>query len=156
MNIESVFRPLADLERSLADLYTWYSEIFAENPEAAFTFFKLAAEEKGHASLVDYQRRMVQKNQALAVGIDLDLEPILRSLSRIKGLRTGPPPTLAEAVRAALALEENAAEMHYRNVLKSARPEIARLLDSLGGEDRVHVARLTAFAVKNGLLEAGA
>ena len=55
MVIDEVLRKLGRLERSLSDLYAWYSEVFEADPEIAFAFFKMSAEEKGHACLVDYQ-----------------------------------------------------------------------------------------------------
>lgn len=147
MNIKAVFRPLAELERAMADLYAHFSEVFASDRELSFAFFKLAAEERGHASLVDYQKRMVQQNQALAVDVDVDLSAVEQALALIAALRRSPaPPSVGEAIRAALALESGAAETHYKNALKAARPEIARLLDALGGDDTVHAARLRALA----------
>ncbi len=87
MKIESMFRPLAELERALSELYGMFSESFASDPELAFVFFKMSAEEKGHASLVEYQRRMVQKNQGLSTDVECDLAVVHEMIERVRALR---------------------------------------------------------------------
>ena len=152
MKIESVFRPLAEMERALSDLYNTLSETFASDPELAFVFFKMSAEEKGHASLVDYQRRMVQKNQGLSAEVECDLTVIQETLERAKALSDSAAALSPEAaIRATLELETSAAECHYRNALKQSNPEIARLLGSLGSEDRLHISRMRDVAAKRGV-----
>ena len=153
MNVEAVFRPLSDLEKSLADLYAQWAAVFDSDREAAFLFVKMANEEKGHASLVDYQRRVIQKSPKLSGEVDADLRLIESALQEVRALRESPtPPTLTEAVALALHLETSAAESHYRNALRSANPELERLLNCLGGEDRTHLDRLKAFAKARGIL----
>ena len=152
MKVESVFRPLADMERALSDLYGTLSETFAADTELAFVFFKMSAEEKGHASLIEYQRRMVQKNQGLSAEVECDLTAIQETLERARALSDSAG-TLSpdDAIRETLALETSAAEAHYRNALKQSNPEIARLLGSLGGEDRLHTERMRDLAMKRGI-----
>jgi rubrerythrin len=153
MNVEAVFRPLSDLEKSLADLYAQWAAVFDTDREAAFLFVKMANEEKGHASLVDYQRRVIQKNPKLSGDVEADLGVIESALEEIRALRESPnPPTLAEAVKIALQLESSAAESHYKNALRNANVELERLLNCLGGEDRGHLERLKAFARSRGIV----
>lgn len=152
MIIDAVLRKLGDLERSLAELYGWYAEAFVSDPEIAFVFFKMASEEKGHASLVEYQKRIVRGNAALSVDVEIDDAGIEAALSRVRELRAAATrPTVEEAVRETLLLERTAAESHCRNALRQANPEIARLLDALGGEDKLHVERVEALARKRGI-----
>ncbi len=151
MNVENLFRPLIDLERSLADLYEYFSGVFSSDPELAFIFFKMAAEEKGHASLVEYQKRLVQRDRNLSIEVDADLTVILEAISRVRSLRSDPnPPTVADAIRFTLLMETSAAESHYKNALRSSNPEIARLLQALGGEDKAHIRRMQDLAEKRG------
>ncbi len=73
-------------------------------------------------------------------------------VANVRVLRESPvPPTLAEAVRTALWLETSAVESRYRNSLRSANPELERLLSCLGSEDRGHLERLVTFAKSRGL-----
>lgn len=152
MHVEAVFRPLSDLEKSLADLYAQFAAAFDDDNEAAFTFVKMANEEKGHASLVDYQRRVVQKNPKLTGDVSVELGVIEEAIAEVRALREAPaPPSLADAVRTAYRLETSAAESHYRNSLKQSNPELERLLSCLGGEDRQHLERLVTFARNRGI-----
>lgn len=152
MNVEAVFRPLSDLEKSIGDLYAQWAAVFDADREAAFLFVKMANEEKGHASLVDYQRRIVQRSPGLSVDVDVDLGLVEEALRETRALRESPtPPSLEEAVRMAYWLETSAAESHYRNALRSSHPELERLLACLGGEDRGHLERLKAFASGRGI-----
>ena len=155
MIIDAVLRKLGDLERSVADLYGWWAETLADDSEVASAFFRMAAEEKRHAGLVDYQKRMVQQDSTLSVDVAVDLAEIDAALARVRELRSAPgSPAAAEALRAALLLERSAAESHYRNALMQANPAVARLLSALGGEDKVHVERLEELARRRGIVVA--
>lgn len=152
MIIDAVLRKLGDLERSVADLYGWWAETLADDSEVASAFFRMAAEEKRHAGLVDYQKRMVQQDPKLSIDVEADLAEIDAALAKVRGLRAAPGrPAAAEALREALFLERSVAESHYRNALTQANPTVARLLSALGGEDKVHVARLEDLARRRGL-----
>ncbi len=152
MNVASVFRPLSDLERSMADLYAQWGGLFDEDREAAFLFVKMANEERGHAALVDYQRRVIQKNPQLSGEVEIDMGSIQGALAEVIELRESPSkPSLEEAIRLAYRLETSAAESHYRNALGEMNPELLRLLSCLGGEDRAHLDRLVKFATSRGI-----
>jgi rubrerythrin len=152
MIIDAVLRKLGDLEKSAADLYAWYAEVLEGDAEVASAFFRMAAEEKRHAGLVDYQKRMVQQDAALSVDVAVDLAEIDGVLAKVRELRAvSERPTAVEALRGALVLERSAAEGHFRNALAQANPAVARLLTALGGEDKVHVARLEELARRRGL-----
>ncbi len=152
MNIEAVLRPLADLERSVAELYEWYSDLFASDPEASRAFSRMAIEEQGHARLVEYQRKLVRNDASLSVDVTMDLDGINGVLETVRSLRAAaPPPTLEQAIRASLSIEERSAESHDRNALKLAVPRVALLLAALGSEDRLHDGRLRELAVRRGI-----
>ena len=152
MNVDTVLRRLGDLERSLADLYEWYAEVFASDPEAVYVFLKMFREEMGHVRRVDYHRRLLQKDPALPVDVDIDvaeIDGILQKAVALRGVR--PNPTLEDAIRTALDLEMTAAESFYRNARRQASPAVARLLAVLGGEDKDHVGRLREMARFRGI-----
>ena len=92
MIIDAVLRKLGDLERSLADLYSWYAEVLEDDAEIASTFFRMAAEEKRHANLVDYQKRMLQQDATLSVDVPADLAEIEAALDRVRALRAATRP----------------------------------------------------------------
>lgn len=152
MNIEVAFRPLAEFERKLAELYGFFAEALEDDREAAFVFAKMSNEERGHAALVDYAKRLLQKDPRMGGDIDVDLSIVQAALEKVRAAReTGLAPSLERAVQVALEIEALAAEGHYRAALKKMNPEMERLLKSLGGEDQQHLGRLTEFAAKRGI-----
>lgn len=152
MKIEVAFRPLAEMERTLAELYGSWAEAFEDDREAAFVFFRMSSEEKGHAALVEYARRFVQKDPKLGGEIDIDLSLVQGAINKVRVIReTGAAPSVHRAVEIALDLEASAAESHYLNALKQMNPEMERLLKCLGSEDQQHIDRLKDFAAKRGI-----
>lgn len=147
MRIEDGLRRLGDLEMALAELYEWYSDVFASDPEAVYVFIKMAREERAHYRLVDYHRRLLARDPGLSIEIALDLDELLARIARAKALRsaeTAPP--LAEALRETFAMETSAADGLYREALFEQYPEIAKLLGSLRAEDAAHVERIREMA----------
>ncbi len=154
MDVLLVLRPLHELERSLGELYQWFSEAFAGDGEAAFVFHRLFLEEQSHVRLIEYQRRLARSNPTAFGNVEVNLEEIQRAIARIGAIRNGGnPPELKEAVRLALEFETGAAEVHIRSAIKQANADVSRLLDSLGTSDKQHVSSLRAFAEKRGLLD---
>lgn len=152
MKIEFAFGPMIEVELELAGLYAAWADLFESDHEAAFSFYKMSQEEKGHAGLIEYQRRIFKKNRQMSVDVKIDLTAIEATLEQVRALRSGPPPqSVAEAITVALDLESSAAERHFSNALKQADPELERLLRSLAGDERAHQARLTTFAEKRGV-----
>ena len=148
MKIESAFRPLSELETALAELYGSWSETLQEDPEASFVFFKMSTEERGHAALVDYQRRFIERIPSAQREVDIDLTDIQVALDRVRILQRRSPSGRPEAIAIAMELENSAAESHFRSAVRQADPEVRRLLDCLGGEDRQHFSRLAELALK--------
>lgn len=143
MMIDTVLRRLADLESALAELYEWYSEVLWADAEAVYVYLRMSREEKGHVRLVDYQRGLLQKDASLSIDVEVDLAGLEALVERAKALRSGPQlPTVDEALRETIGLELSAAEVHYRHALGRVRPEVARLLEALGEEDRLHLERI--------------
>jgi hypothetical protein len=95
---------------------------------------------------------MVQKNHGLSADVECDLNVVTETIERVRALRDSIGTIgAADAIRETLAIETGAAESHYRNALKQASPDLARLLDSLGGEDRLHVRRMENLAASRGI-----
>ena len=154
MKIHGALKALAQLELSIAKLYEYYCETLEDDPDAALLFSRMAREEHRHLQVVDYQRRLVRANPLLFNDIDLDLAEAERTTIEAQAMTVAShPPTLDEAIGAALRIETNAAESHYRSALASANEEIAAFLENLARGDREHLGRLMEFAKKRALSE---
>lgn len=150
MHILRVLDPLEGIEKKIAELYERFSEIFGEDAEAASFFYRMSVDEIAHANLVGYQRRVVVQNMKLAKDVSLDLDDINYTLERVKSLLAGPPPSLEEAVKLALEIENSAAEAHSRTAIAEAVPGIYQLLSSLSGFDSKHCEMVENFAASRG------
>jgi|YNPBryunderm2012_1023409.scaffolds.fasta_scaffold09824_2 rubrerythrin len=152
MEIQTLLKPLEELEREMQALYEWLAETFAADREAARVFFRLAMDEKRHATMVEHLRRLARQNPQLFPAIDASLGEVARCLVECRALRgNGSPPSLRVAIQAAVDLENAAAESHYRQAIGAAVPEITQLLQALGEADRLHGAALTRLAAARGL-----
>jgi len=151
MDILQVLRPLEQLERKLADLYEWFSDLFEADREAAFVFQRMHLEENSHVRLIEYQRRLARGNPGVFGDVNVNLTGLQQAITRIEAIRNdASAPTLEEAVRAGLDLESDAAEYHYTNAIQQASPDMARLFDSLGASDEQHVKCLRELATRRG------
>jgi len=151
MDILQVLRPLEQLERQLADLYQWFSELFETDREAAFVFQRMHLDENSHVRLIEYQRRLARGNPGVFGDVDVSLDALQVAIARVERIRGGASAlTLEEAVHAALELESRAAEYHYSNAIQQASPEMKRLFDSLGVGDEQHVKYLRDLAARRG------
>ena len=152
MKIESAFRPLAEFEGALADLYSSWAEAMEakSDHDAAFVFFKMSTEERGHAALVEYQGRLMLDrgsfSREIEIDVDVDLSELQTALDQVRILKGRKSLSSAEAITMAMELERSAAETHFRSALRHADPGLKRLLDCLGSEDRMHFQRLTELS----------
>lgn len=149
MNIITVLGRLGELETSLAELYERYTEAFEADPEVSDVFARMGVEERGHARLVEYQRRVLQRSPAHSMDVAIDLKEVEAVLARAKELRASPgPPAADAAIREALEMETSAAEGYYREALKQADPQMAKMLESLAGKDNAHLKRILDLALR--------
>jgi len=154
-HIQNVLKPLEEFENQMGKLYRWLHEKFRDDDEAAFVFYRLNLDEKAHASIIQYQRRLVQQNPRMFKKIEFDIEDLNRTSARVDHFMDRKRLALEEAVNFSLELEGSAAEMHLRTALQQSIEGLARLLGSLGSADRFHVELLRSLAVKKGFLKEG-
>lgn len=152
MDVQRLFKVLIEIESRLAELYGWFSEVYAEDAEASSLFYRMSRDEKSHVALIQYERRLLKKEKDLSFKVDLspkELEDAACELNKLLLLRSAPP--LSEALALALRFENSAAENHMRGIEIREAPGLSRLLHSLGREDRRHYSDLAAFARKQGI-----
>ena len=135
------------LTASALALYEWFSVVFKEDTEASGLFFRMAMQEKSHANLVRYGKKMVRQSPIDSSEIDLNPAEIEELLDAIQMARQhDPSPSLEQAIGIALYLEDSPAESAHRSILMHANSEVAGLIRSLVTADDEHVAGLRAFA----------
>ncbi len=147
MNILNALDAIEKLEQKLAELYAYFNKLFIADKIVSSVFFKMALEEKGHADLVQYQRRIARKNPKLFNEVTIDVEEINRIISDADAIiKAVPAPSTDNALQAALQFEQNAIEYHYKTAMEQANPELAALLKNLAGVDSDHLDSLKNLA----------
>ncbi|MGC8722715.1 MAG: hypothetical protein ACP5VF_02420 [Acidobacteriota bacterium] len=154
MDLQSLLKPLEELEESLGDLYEGFSRLFEEDEEAASLFYRMARDERSHAILIRYERRLLRQNK-IEVPTPLEQSHIREALARIRAFSREAPPTLEEAIRFALEIENHDSENHTRFSKGVLPASLTRLLGRLGREDLRHYRNLLDFAGRRGKPFAG-
>ena len=139
---------LEKLEARLADLYEWYASVFSSDAEAVALFSRLSIDEIAHVNLVKYLRRVASQNLKLFGDISFDIETLEAMLANVDSLRSGPEPSLQDAVRVALSLESSASEAHYIPALEQTVSIVGQVMNNLGNFDLKHWGTIEEFAAR--------
>lgn len=150
MNLLPVLKLMEKVESSAASLYRWFSDLFSDDEEAAFLFYRLSVEEDGHASLVRFIMRLSSKSQMDGTDIDLDVAQMEKAIEEMSHIQTLAKLSLRQAVELSLDLENQVFEYHGRQAVIQALPSIGPLVFSLGRLDEAHLRQLAEFARERG------
>ena len=134
MDIQTLCRPLEQMEQSLGALYEEFARVFARDAEAASLFERLAREEKSHHSMIQFEKRLLKQNPGNVWDLKLRPEVVLDLVREAEEMRRrASKHTLEEAVRAALAFESSDAENYCSNLGDKAR-NIVKIIDEFGSK----------------------
>ncbi len=150
MHIMRVLDPLEKLETKISELYEWFSRLYADDAEAASLFYRISIDEAAHANLVRYEKRLAVQNSKIFGEVSIDPAVVSTTLEMVTSVLSAAPPSLEQAVKISLDIENSAAEAHYRSAIALATPDLYRLLKSLGGFDSRHIEVFEKFAAGRG------
>ena len=155
MDLKLALKPIEELEAALAVLYARFSDLLKADPEAAAFFARLSQDEKSHQQVVQYQRRLIQRNAKLFSQVSIDADGVEQVLKSIAFLINAPAPdSLEKMVRIALEFESSTAEHYYRTAMMQANPEVGEFLRSMGLNSAEHLKVVREFAEKRGFVPA--
>ncbi|MCU0303373.1 MAG: hypothetical protein MUC56_04890 [Thermoanaerobaculales bacterium] len=147
MKILEALSRLERVEGAMASLYEWLSEVFAADGEASGLFFRLSLQEKSHASLLRYGRKLVHRSPKEFDDVDLDGVAVDALLATVERFRAAAPvPSLADALFFAMRVECHPAEHGHREVLAASNPAISQIVRNLAIADEEHHQTLKVFA----------
>ncbi len=147
MHILTVLNSIEHIESAVADLYEWFSEVLADEPDAAGLFFKMAMQERSHASMVALSKTLARSDPAGFTSIDFDMDlvdDLLHTITEFRALN--PRPTVTEALDFARKVESHGAEGIHRSMVIQSNPEVADMINNLAKADREHFKILEEFA----------
>jgi rubrerythrin len=113
-----VLRFCQEIEATCSSIYSYFAEIFAEDPALQKLWSKIAAEELNHAQIVAMAMRckglILNKNQYDMAKFRSSAKTIREVLDNLQNMT----PSAEEALRAAINLEKRLSEFHLDHVLK--------------------------------------
>ncbi|OYV95931.1 MAG: hypothetical protein B7Z68_06375 [Acidobacteria bacterium 21-70-11] len=149
--IQSVLRPLEQFERLMHEIYNELADAFVEDAEAAGLFSRLAFEEDSHLRQVQFLRRLVRQNTAHFGNVEIDLDVLMREVEELeRALEAARRFSLHEALVIAIQFEGGVAELHARQAIAKANPDVARTLGNLHAGDERHRNALIELASRRG------
>lgn len=154
MELSTALRTLERLEEKIAELYTVFSQWYADDVEVSSMFLRMSREEMGHRNVVRFERKLLLQGsdcEFAGESIMAQIRNIMHSIDQYIVLSE--PPSACEAVQFAIRIEVDAAENHTRKEMLAGHPEIGQLANKLGRADELHVEKLTEFARQRGYLE---
>ena len=152
MDVLKVINPLIEIETKMAELYSWFSCVFETDPEIAALFYRMAAEEKSHASLIRYAKRVLIAEKSFSIDVELQVGELQKVLAAIKEtLAKQEAPSLEEAFRFAGWVETSCAENPLEFIIVEKYPQLGKLLTFLGTQDREHYNRMVGVAASRSI-----
>lgn len=147
-----VYQALAKLERiesMMAEFYEWLSEVFDTDSEASGLFFRMSLQERSHASLLRYGKKLAHRTPDDFEDVDFDADSAESLCDSVQEFREQTPdPSLADALFFAMKIECHPAENSHREVLAVSNPEISQMIKSLAIADAEHHETLKTFAMR--------
>ena len=145
------------LELNLATLYTLFHDSFAEDEDF---WWDLAMEERGHASLLQQEKKQPQQKEFFPENLlAKDLQSLVDSNTRISKLISSykeQPPSREMALQTAHDLELAAGESHFQQFLDSPTSSpAANIFKQLNQEDGDHAARILEYMKQNNIAAEG-
>lgn len=130
------------IEESCALLYHYFSKLYAETPKASELWEKTAREEENHAEQFRLACR-IQGSGMESLKIDSNKATTLHAgiQSVYEGVQKNPP-TLKEALRFAIKLEQSMAAYHMSAVANFKERGLERLFASMMRCDKQHIEML--------------
>ncbi len=152
MQLLQILAWLEKVELEMASFYQWLSERFADDTEASGFFFRMCIQERSHANLLQYGRKIAVRHPRAFEPQAFEPTQVDELITLIGAFRREhPEPDLADAVRFAVRLEGHPVENLHREMLVRSNPDVAGMINSLANADREHQRVLEAFARSRGV-----
>lgn len=130
------------IEKECAQIYWYFAQLFADDPKFKKLWQKTAIEEDGHAEqcmLAYHLRGSGMKN----ITIDAQRAKfVMGKVRAIHGAVHRTPPSLKDALRLAIMMEENLACCHMDIMVVFAEPKLQKMFASMKKVENQHVEML--------------
>jgi len=152
VRLQNVLISLEKFEEHMSRLYAKFEQVFANDVEAASLFAKMGRAEKSHRDIVQFEMRMARNLAGKNPEVDINLQEIEQGREQIENLlKSSRSPSLKEAVELAIELENDIAELLYKDIFQKVDPKLADLVNSMLKEEEEHRQDLASFARRRGI-----
>jgi hypothetical protein len=148
-----LLRAVEKFEGAMSTVYERLSDRFAADKEASTLFARLAFEEKGHRSQVEYVGRLIRPIRTTLGPLQIDEERLaleIRAVERITEMAD--QVELSAAVVQLVQIERGAGEEAWFTALANTSPEIAKVVHGLEAGSLRHREMLQDFAQRRGFI----
>lgn len=146
MKVLSALTEIGNLESEVSEFYGWLSLVFDDDSEASGFFYRLSMQERSHANLISYAKKLVHRSPRDFTDIELDLGAVEELRTMVGDFRkNNPKPPLSEVLEMAMRIESHHAEKILRSSVIQSNPKIADLMNSLAVADSEHFELLKKF-----------
>ena len=147
VDIIKVLEICRDVELVSAELYNYFAEIFSEHEELAALWRKTAWEEESHAQQFALALKMRREPLVEAVAMaGRRAEHALNIVKSLNDVVRKNKPTMLEALRAAIKLEQGLAAFHMSTVASFVHESHKELFSAMMLADTDHVEALEKFS----------
>ncbi len=136
------FDVCARIEGLCAELYHFYSDLFAENPEVSSLWKKTALEEENHQRQFELAARL-REDVSFDLAADIDRTSRIHQKlgTLLQYVRQNPPDAVTALVRA-IEMEENLADLHLDSSVRFHDENVKKMFQALSEFDLDHVKSL--------------
>lgn len=138
----NVLNVCCQIEETCANLYRYFSKLYAEDTDFRALWEKTAKEEDNHAEQFRFACRLQNSGMhSLKVDIKKASAILAKMQSVYEGVQTFPPPP-KEALRLSISLENSLADYHLNTIVDFDDPGLAKLFTSMMNNDKEHIQLL--------------
>lgn len=132
----------AEIENECAGIYWYFSGLFGHDERIAALWHKTAREEENHCS----QFKLAQRLQGAGMSsVNMDADKAAHILGRLKSINESvrnSPPSLHDALRLAIDMEERLSEFHASELIEYSDEKLCELFVIMKECDREHTELL--------------
>jgi rubrerythrin len=142
LNEVNVLEVCCKVEETFADLYRYFSTIYADNLQACKLWSKTAMEEDAHAEQFRFACRLLGSGMQTLKNNLNEVNTVLTKVQNVFENVQKSPPTFIEALELAITLENALASYHMEAIVTFDDLNLAKLFTSMMNCDKEHIKSL--------------
>ena len=144
-------RILGDIETTKGQLYDWFCEFFAGEPELTALFGRLALDQVAHRNVIQYQTRIVMRNPRVFRQLKIDFVELNGICAAMEAFREScPAPAPTDALQASLDFEALSLALFDQEFFQGLHTHFGPFVDNIQKGISKHMDQLRRAAGRRG------